>query len=189
MKDKLNLSESRILILLIFIGFVVIYGVYRAQLQSVPSRVATNQDELYGQTAMPTMFAPTQNPPTVTLNWVDARPNVLRLNLMISGLELVANADDLENYVCNPYIRADEPVSLMLKYREAEIPEQVGEPIAITYEYDMDAAEHKVLTFILDLTIGPCADHLNFQETNVTPSSPIPDLIANYRLNFKVSVQ
>ncbi|HEX5837070.1 MAG TPA: hypothetical protein VFY26_04510, partial [Anaerolineales bacterium] len=113
----------------------------------------------------------------------------LRLNLTISGLELVANADDLENFVCNPYINPAEPVSLTLNYREAEIPSQIGEPIVITYEYNMDASQYKTLTFDLDLTIGPCADSLNFQESNITPTLPLPDLIANYHLNFRVPVQ
>lgn len=118
-----------------------------------------------------------------------ANPNLLRLNLGISDLERVANPDDLENIVCDPYINPDEPVSLTLNYREAQIPSQVGEPIEITYEYYIDATEYGSLTLNLDLTIGPCANYLNFQETNVTRSSPLPDLLANYHLQFQVPVQ
>jgi len=189
MKDKNNIPKIAILILLILISFGVIYGIYMTRLQSAPSQEFTNQNEQYNQTAIPTIFAPTQYPSTVTLNWAYANPNLLRLNLTISGLELVANVDDLENVICNPYINPDEPVSLTLNYREAQIPSVIGEPIELTYEYNMDASKYESLMFNLDLTIGSCANYLNFQETNVTPSSPLPDLIANYHLSFQVPVQ
>jgi len=188
MKDKNNFPKNTILLLLILVVIGAIYGIYRTRLQSIPLQEVASQNNLYNQTAIPTIFAPTQNPPTVTLNWAYADPDLLRLNLTISGLELVANADELENLVCNPYINPDEPVSVSLNYREAQIPSVLGDPIEITYEYEMDASKHESLMINLDLLIGPCADYLNFQETNITPS-PLPDLIGNYHLSFQVPVQ
>jgi hypothetical protein len=154
-----------------------------------PAEEITNQGEIFEQTAMPTIFAPTPHPPTVTLHWARANPELLRLNLTISGLELVANVDDLENVVCDPYLNPDEPVSLTFHYREAKIPDFRGDPIELIYEYEMDASEYESLSFNMDLTIGPCANYLNFQETNVKSSSPLPDLIANYHLSFSVPVE
>lgn len=182
MKNIKNFSK---IILLILIGFGVAYSIYTARVQRAFPQEITNPNILYKQTAMPTIFAPTPYPPTVTLNWVYANPSVLRFNLTISGLELVANVDDLENIVCNPYVNPNEPVSLTLNYREAQIPVQPGDPIEITYDYSMDASRYKSLTLNLDLTIGPCGPH--FQEANVTPY-PV-DLIANYHLFFSVPVE
>lgn len=183
MKDK-----NVILILLVLVSFGVIYGIYMPRLRSAPTQEVSGQNELYNQTAIPTIFAPTQSPPIVILNSAYANSNLLRLNFTISKLELVANADDLENVICNPYINPDEPVSLTFNYREAEIPSLAGEPILLTYEYNMDAKEYKSLTLALDLVIGPCADYLNAQEINVT-TSPLSDLIASYHLSFQVQVQ
>lgn len=189
MKDKNSFSKNIMLFLLILIAVGAMYGIYRTRLQSTPPlQEIANQNNLYNQTAIPTIFAPTRYHPNVTLNWAYADPDLLRLNLTISGLELVANADNLENLVCNPYINFDEPVSASLNYREAQIPSVIGDPIEITYEYEMDASKYETLTINLDLTIGPCADYLNFQETNVT-SSILPDLIGNYHLSFQVPVQ
>ena len=186
---KNSLAKKTFLILVILIGFTATYGIYMSQLEGEAFLDATKQEESYNQIAIPTVFATIQPLPVVTLNWVHAEPKLLRLNLTLSGLKLVSNTDDLENIVCNPYINPDEPISLTLNYREAEIPEEPGEPIVITYEYSMNADGYKTITFNLDLTLGPCADYLNFQETNVTPSSPLPDLIANYRLKFQVPIQ
>ncbi|RJP56045.1 MAG: hypothetical protein C4557_00340 [Anaerolineaceae bacterium] len=189
MKDKNNVSKELLpLLLLVLIGIGAIY-VYAARFPNNSSQELTEQYERYDQTAMPTIFAPTSNPPVVTLNWAYADTELLRLNLSISGMDLIANVDDLENMVCNPHINPDEPISLTLNYREAQIPSASGEPIEITYEYGMDAENLESLGLELDLTIGPCADYLNFQETNVTPLSPLPDLIANYHLSFQVPVQ
>lgn len=185
MNNKKNISKKILLpIVLILIIFGVMYGISTTRLPHEFPQEITNPNTLYHQTAMPTVFAPTPHPPVVTLNWAYANPSLLRINLTISGLELVGNIDDLENVICNPYIDPDEPVSLTLNYREAQIPSRLGDPIELTYEYSMDAIEYKELTLNLDLSVGPCGPH--FQESNVTPY-PI-DLIANYHLTFSVPV-
>lgn len=185
MNDKNNFPKRALITFLILVGIGVLYSIYITQLQNVSSKVTVSPKMPYGQTAISTIFAPTAQPPVVTLNRVYANPSVLRINLTISGLELVTNADDLENVVCDPYVNPDEPISLSLSYREAQIPIRSGDPIKITYEYSMDASGYESLTLNLDLTIGPCGPH--FQESNVTPY-PV-DLIANYHLFFSVLVE
>lgn len=185
MNNKKNSSKKVLSILLILIGFGVVYSIYTNRIPYELSQEITDPNKLYNQTAMSTIFAPTPHPSVVTLNWAYANPTLLRINLTISGFELVANADDLENLICTPYIDPDEPVSLTLNYREAQIPSLPGDPIEITYEYGMDAGGYESLTFSLDLTIGPCGPY--FEETNVTPYPT--DLIANYHLSFSVPVE
>jgi hypothetical protein len=185
MNNKKKISKMIMPLLLILISFGVVYSIYTDRRQRALPQEIANPNQLYNQTAMPTIFAPTPHPSVVTLNWAYANPNLLRINLTISGLELVANADDLENLICTPYIDPDEPVSLTLNYREAQIPNQRGDPIEITYEYGMDAGGYESLAFSLDLTIGPCGPH--FDESNVTPYPT--DLIANYHLTFSVPVE
>jgi hypothetical protein len=65
---------------------------------------------------------------------------------------------------------------------------QAGDSAEAIYEYEMNAKGYESLMIELDLTIGPCADSLNFQETNVTPPAPVA-LIGNYHLKFNVPVQ
>lgn len=142
----------------------------------------------YNQTALPTVFAPMKHPPVVTLNWARTNSNQLKLNFKIAGLESVVTENDVEDTICNPYIITDPAVSLTFRHRDAQISGKSGGPIEITYEYDMNANSHKSLELNLDLTIGPCADYLNAQESNVTPSV-IPPLIGNYHLRFQVPVQ
>ncbi len=182
MKKKNIFRRIAIPFLLILIGIGAVYGA--SWLWSGAHRQAS----AYNQIALPTIFAPTTHPPVVTLDWAQASSNHLKLNFKITGLEAVVNGDDLENTVCNPYIITNPAVSLIFSQRDAQISGKRDAPIEITYEYEMNPGSHKSLDIDLDLTIGPCADYLNAQESNVTPSV-IPPLIGNYHLNFKVPVQ
>jgi hypothetical protein len=181
MKNFFNKKNILILIILVVLGVSV------AVVVSLPKGSQSKDNEqIYEQTAMATIFAPTEHPPVVELVSAHANPDSLTFVISISGLELVKVPSDLENIVCDPYIRTDEHVQFTSFYRASEIPDQVGEPIFITYEYGMDAQELQELHVNLDLTIGPCGPDL--QEMLVTPSPKI-DLIANYSLSFVVPIK
>ncbi|MCC6684502.1 MAG: hypothetical protein IT247_05475 [Bacteroidia bacterium] len=179
---KIFFAKKKTLILTAFVILGVSFVVFASLQKSHPTK-GIAQD--YQQTALATIFAPTEHPPVVELTSVQANSTTLTIVLTVSGLELVKNPDDFENIICDPYIRTDKPVQLILNYREGEIPSQVGEPIVITYEYSMDSKEYKSLNVEMDISIGPCGPH--FQESSVTPY-PV-DLIANYKLSFVVSIK
>jgi hypothetical protein len=175
-------AKKKTLILATFVILGVSLVVF-SSLQNSHSRKDAAQD--YQQTALATIFAPTEHPPVVKLISAMANSTTLTVVVAISDLELVKNPDDFENIICDPYIRSDKPVQLTLSYREGEIPSKVGQPIIITYQYSMDSNEYKNLNIEMDISIGPCGPH--FQESNVTPY-PV-DLIANYKLSFSVPIK
>lgn len=171
--------------LIILVALVVFWGAFVifSPLNNPHSGKDVTQD--YQQTALATVFAPTEHPPVVKLISAKANSTTLTVVVAISDLELVKNPDDFENIICDPYIRSDKPVQLTLNYREGEIPITVGQPIVITYEYGMNPKEYKSLNVEMGITIGPCGPH--FQESNVTPY-PV-DIIANYNLSFIVPIK
>jgi hypothetical protein len=124
----------------------------------------------YHQTALATFFASTKYSPFVELTSAQANSNKLSIILTVSGLDLIKNSDDFENIVCDPLIRTDEGVPLTLTYQYGPIPNRIGEPLVITYEYSMDAKKFQSLHIKLDFTLGPCGPY--FQETNITPYPP-----------------
>jgi hypothetical protein len=158
----------------------------------------------FEQTAEPTIFptppwqlgvyndiAQTSNGITVTLNWAYADESRMAMQLTIDGLE-VPEGVDLEELICKPYITSDEGVSRWLYKGGPEILEdQPGKPIILTYVYEqaVDTNQHKYLNLDLDLTLGPCADYLNFDEVYLNKPMPTPPpLIGNYHLRFRVPV-
>lgn len=140
----------------------------------------------YPQLAMATVFAPKEKPPVVELISAQADAESLTFTYSITGLELVTKQDweSAENVICEPYIRSEEGVDLTFSYRERDIPEKIGEPIIVSYIYQMEPSEHQKLHLEMDITLGPCGPF--FDESNVSP--PLIDLIANYRLSFVVPV-
>jgi hypothetical protein len=138
-----------------------------------------------------TGIAQTSNRITVTLNWAYADESRMAIQLTIDGLE-VPEGVELEELICKPYITSDEGVSRWLYKGGPEILEdKPGKPIIATYVYEqaVDTHQHKYLNLDLDLTLGPCADYLNFDEVYLNKPMPTPPpLIGNYHLKFQVPV-
>ena len=83
----------------------------------------------------------------------------------------------------------DKPVARRLTgYEIVPIHDVSGEAIQIIYEYETDSGNYDSLTVDMDLTIGPCTDYWNAQESNVIPSV-IPELVGNYHFSFQVPVK
>ncbi len=169
---------------LIFTALVIL-GASLAIIASLQNPNPTKgSSQIYRETALATIFAPTEHPPVVELISAQANSTTLTFVIKVSGLELVKNSDDFVNIICDPYIRTEEPVQLTFSYRESKIPSQVGDPIVIMYQYRMDSKEYQSLNVDMDITLGPCGPA--FQESSVTPY-PV-DLIANYKLSFVVPI-
>jgi hypothetical protein len=142
----------------------------------------------YNVTAVPTIFAKSIQPaPSVKLNWAYADSHTLKMDVTVTGFDPNVNIDDL---VCDPYMNTKQPIQFDSMTRNVKrFTSQQGNPIELTYEYNLNPPmPYKSLDMEVDLTLGPCANSVNFQESNVTPSV-IPDLIGNYHLNFQIPVQ
>jgi hypothetical protein len=165
---------------------VFIFGSFLllAYLQKAAHPTTNNQTPQ--QTALATVFAPTEHPPVLTLTSVQADSDTLKFTLVVSKLELVKNSDDFENIICDPYLQINPPVQQTIKYRESQIPEKAGDPIVITYEYDIEAKTYQSLSVDITFTIGPCGP--DFKEAIGTPY-PTVDLIAAYKLAFTVPIK
>ena len=147
--------------------------------------VSKSQSRVAAQTAQVTQFAPTEHPAVVELRSASASPEKLTFVISISGLDLVKDYADLDNVICQPYLRTDEHIQFSSYYQESSVPPKPGDPILITYEYGIHDSEVEQFHVHVDLTIGPCGPDL--QEMLVTPFPKI-DLIANYSFSFVVSV-
>lgn len=164
----------------------LIYAVYFTELGKPESSESDQQITMYDQTAAPTLFVKWQTVPTVKLDWAYANQNLLKFSLKI--YDLGPNIDPAD-WICNPYIKMDKPVPRRLSgYQMRTVHDTLGESIQATYEYEINASGYDSLAIDMDITIGPCADYLNFQETNVTPSV-MPELVGNYHLRFQVPVR
>jgi hypothetical protein len=83
----------------------------------------------------------------------------------------------------------DQSIQYQLHTRDlGPVYDAAGEFIRATYEYEVNAGDYDSLEVNLDLTIGPCGEHFNFQENNITPLA-ITNLIGNYHLSFRVPVK
>lgn len=172
-------------ILVVMLLGSLIYAVYFTELGKPEPIENERQIRMYGQTAAPTLFVKWQTVPTVELDWAYASRNLLKFSVVIHDLEVTI---DPEEWICNPRITMDRPVPRRLRSYEMRIVYGTsGETIQATYEYEIVAGGRDSLALEMDITIGPCADYLNFQESNVTPSF-IPELVGNYHLSFQVPV-
>ena len=186
MKNKKSISKWIKAIVMILIASLI-YAVYFTELGKPESSESEKGITIYDQTALPTIFAETSKVPTVELDWAFASNDLLKFAISVRGLETDLNPSDL---ICNPHITIDKPVPRRPSgYEMRTVYDTSGESIQATYEYEINASGYDLLAIEMDTTIGPCADYLNFQETNVTPSAPLPDLIANYHLSFQVPVR
>jgi len=142
----------------------------------------------YNVTAAPTIFAKhPQTIPSVKLNWAYANQQLLKIDITLTGLDANANIEEL---ICDPFLVTKEPIQYSPPGRDVKhLSDQPGNALELTYEYNLNPSiQYKSLDIDMDVTIGPCANSLNFQESNVTPSV-IPDLIGNYHFSFQVPVQ
>jgi hypothetical protein len=186
MKNKKSISKWIKAIVMILLASLI-YAVYFTELGKPESSASEKGITIYDQTALPTIFAETSRVPTVELDWAFASNGLLKFAISVRGLETDLNPSDL---ICNPHITIDKPVPRRLSgYEMRTVYDTSGESIQATYEYEINASGYDLLAIEMDTTIGPCADYLNFQETNVTLSAPLPDLIANYHLSFQVPVK
>lgn len=163
----------------------LIYVVYFTELGKPLSSESDHSSTIYDQTAVPTLFVKWRPVPIVKLDWAHADQYLLKFSLKI--YELPANTNPAD-WICDPYTRIDESVPYTLaRGASALIHDASGEAVQFIYEYEIDAGNLDSLNIDVDLTIGPCADYLNFQETNATPAV-IPELVGNYHLRFQVPV-
>lgn len=184
MKNKKSISKWIKAILMVCLASLI-YAVYFTELGKPESSESDQHIVIYEQTAVPTIFVKWQQVPTVALAWAYANQDLLKFAIIIHGLE--TNWDPVD-WVCNPYITMEPPVPRRLSVGQMRtVYDTFGEAIQATYEYEIDARGYDSLTIDMDITIGPCADYLNVQESNVTPSD-IPELVGNYHLSFQVPV-
>jgi hypothetical protein len=186
MKNKKPISKwikATVIVLIVSL----IYAVYFTELGKPQSSESEKGITTYDQTALPTIFTESSKAPTVDLDWAYATRDTLKIAISVHGLESDLNPSDL---ICNPHFTIDKPVPRRLSgYEMKPVYDSLGESIQVIYEYEINASDYDLLAIEMDTTIGPCADYLNFSDTNVTPSSPLPELIANYHLSFQVPVR
>lgn len=109
-----------------------------------------------------------------------ATKDTLTLNLTLSGIDLGENVSNFDHLVCDPLINTSENVKKTFKYREVI----QGEPLQVTYIYQLQGNNYPTLNVDMDWTIGPCDTALN--ESNVTPVAE--PLLTNYHFTFTVPV-
>ena len=184
------------IIVVVLIGINVGFWFYAFKTHNLQTSAGPQQLTTFNQTAIPTVFDKSrQVVPTVVLNWAQANSQLLRIDITVVGLDINSNID---NVICDPYIVPKEPIGQSINslvpgtssWREAKIfGEQPGAPVELTYEYSFNPFKYKSLHVDMIVTLGPCNKYLNFNESNVTPSGPVPPLIANYHFTFQVPVQ
>jgi hypothetical protein len=158
------------------------------------------------QTAIPTVFSqvPTQlassgivsqtrNGITVTLNWAYADELRVAWQLTITGLALPQGSDP-GDFICDPYLTTKQGIPLKVQaiLDNKVFEDQPGTPRVITYVVyqKIDTKKNDHLDIDLDLTVGPCANWMNFNEAYIGPG-PTPTqvpLIGNYHLTFTIPV-
>ncbi|NLH45404.1 MAG: hypothetical protein GX451_04660 [Acholeplasmataceae bacterium] len=138
------------------------------------------------QVAQATVFASTDQPPVVELVSASATTELLTFTIRITGFELIENAMDIPNMVCDPYFTTGEDLHITNSYRESEMPSTPGGPLTITYQYGIDAGTLEELNIHLNITLGPCGPR--YEVRNFTPAPSIP-LIANYSMVFTVPIE
>lgn len=201
---RLKLSWTSVVVLLALITIsTAAYAFYRKMID--PGLQGVEDAGLVtdlNQAAKPTVFAELPAPPistgevaqtqqgvTVTLNWAYADESRLAMQFTILGLIIPPRVSP-EDLICKPLLMSDERVSFGLGESLTEVLEdQPEKPVELTYVFyqPLDASQYDHLDLSLDLTIGPCADYWNFQETNIQKPTP-PSLIGNYHLAFRVPV-
>ena len=171
--------------IVVLIVVALFYAVYFTKLGKPESSESPRNITLYDQTAIPKIFVKGTHAPAVKLEWAYANQDLLKFAIRIRGLDTTGNLGD---WICDPYMTIDKPIQYQLHARDlGPVYDAAGEFIRATYEYEVNTGDYDSLKVNLDLTIGPCGEHFNFQETNLTPSA-VPNLIGNYHLSFQVPI-
>lgn len=185
MSKTKSLAKWIKVILIVLLGSLI-YAVYFTELGKPDSSESDQQISMYNLTAAPTLFVQWYIVPAIELDWAVASQNLLKFSILIHDLETTIEPAD---WICNPHITMDPPVPHRLSgYEMGVVYGESGEFIRAIYEYEIDASDRKSLTIDMDITIGPCADYLNFPESNVT-AEVIPELVGNYHLSFQLPVK
>ena len=142
--------------------------------------------ESYPATVTVQNFTPAGEKIQLGISSAQASQDTLTLTLTMSGVdyeEKVSNyrVTGFEKLVCNPYIVAKEPVSVMFQSYEVK----PGDPTQVVYTYSLKGNATSELNLTMDWTIGPCAPA--FDESNV--KAPRNPLLTNYRFEFVVPVK
>ena len=181
---KPRLKWTRTIVIVLFASLV--YAVYFTDLGKPESPESEKSITTYGQTAIPTIFVQWSPVPIIELDWAYANQDLLKFAIIIHNLE--PNIDPVD-WICSPHITMDKPVPRRLsRYEMNPVYDASGAAVRATYEYEINAIGYDSLAIDMDIIIGPCANYLNFQETNVTPFI-IPELVGNYHLSFQVPVK
>jgi hypothetical protein len=153
-------------VIIFFAG--LIYAVYFTELGKPEVSESEKSTTTYGQTAVPTIFVQWSPVPIIELDWVFADQDLLKFAILIH--DLAPNVDPVD-WICNPQVTIDKPVPhRLLGYEMTPSNDASGASVRATYEYEINVADHDALTVDMDITIGPCADYLNFAETNDLPA-------------------
>jgi hypothetical protein len=92
-----------------------------------------------------------------------ATKDTLALTLTLSGIDLGENFSKFDHIICDPWINTKENVEVTFKSREVI----QGDPLQVTYIFQLQGNNYRTLNVDMDWTIGPCDTALN--ESNVTP--------------------
>lgn len=110
-----------------------------------------------------------------------ATKDTLALTLTLSGIDLGENFSKFDHIICDPWINTKENVEVTFKSREVI----QGDPLQVTYIFQLQGNNYRTLNVDMDWTIGPCDTALN--ESNVTPVAE--PLLTNYHFTFTVPVK
>jgi len=119
----------------------------------------------------------------IKLGFIDAAAtkDTLTLTLSITGIDFSYSPEAFSDFVCDPNVTTQEEV--VKTFTSYEVHE--GDPIQITYVYNLQGNTYQNLHAEMDWTIGPCGP--DFDESTYTPM-PMP-LMTNYHFTFNVPVK
>lgn len=181
---KPRFKWTRTIVIILFAG--LIYAVYFTDLGRPETSESEKSITIYGQTAVPTIYVQWSPVPVIELDWAYANRNLLKFAVIVHNLE--PNMDPVD-WICYPQVTIEKPVPHRLRaYEMTPIYDASGASVRATYEYGINARDYDSLTVNTAIIIGPCADYLNFAETNVTPFVK-PELVGKYYLSFQVPVK
>ncbi len=128
-----------------------------------------------------------QASPQVTLTTATLTPETLTLVFEIRGWPGLHEQDDIQDWLCRPYVHTREQVPLTFFYSEVRLPRTPGEPLRAEYRYHIQGAlpGPELHLDTVRLVIGPCAP--SFEESNLRPSNR--PLLVDYHTQVVVRVQ
>lgn len=140
-----------------------------------------NDQKKYPVSVEVTSFSPEGDKIKLGIASSEATKDTLTLKLTLSGIDLSGGSADFEHLICDPIISTKENVEKTFKSRDVV----QGDPLQVTYVYQLLGNSYRTLNVDMDWTIGPCDIALG--ESNVTP---VPEpLLTNYHFTFAVPVK